>query len=53
MRQPIETLFDWINRVTTIQDAGLVRSTAGLLTHIFGKFAAAMMLRTYPEFNHL
>ena len=53
MRQPIETFFGWINRMTNIQNAGLVRSTAGLLTHIFGKLAAAMWLRTYPEFNQL
>lgn len=34
MRQPIETLFGWINRITDIEYAGLVRSTAGLLTCI-------------------
>ncbi|EHL31250.1 hypothetical protein [Legionella drancourtii] len=29
--------------------AGLVRSSAGLLfSHIFGKFATAMLLRAYP-----
>ena len=48
MRQPIEALFNWINRITSIENAGLVRSTAGLLSHVFGKFAAAMLLRTYP-----
>ena len=42
VRQPIESLFSWINRMTQIQDASLVRSTAGLITHIFGKLAAAM-----------
>lgn len=48
MRQPIEALFSWINRITFIENAGLVRSSAGLLSHIFGKFAAAMLRRLYP-----
>ena len=48
MRQPIEALFSWVNRITSIENAGLVRSSAGLLSHIFGKFAAAMLLRVYP-----
>jgi transposase len=50
-RQPIEAFFGWINRCTDIQNASLVRSSAGLLTHIFGRFAAAMMLRAFPEFD--
>jgi len=49
MRQPIEALFSWINRVTSIQNAGLVRSSSGLFSHIFGRFAAAMLLRIYPN----
>jgi len=49
MRQPIETFFGWLERITHIQNAELVRSTAGLLTHILGKFAAAMILQTYPS----
>lgn len=48
IRQPIEALFSWINRITSIENAGLVRSTSGLLSHIFGKVAAAMLLRVYP-----
>lgn len=51
MRQPIETLFGWINRQTGIENAGLVRSTVGLLTHIFGRLAAAMLFRSYPQFD--
>jgi Transposase DDE domain len=43
MRQPIETIFGWIQRLTGIQHAGNVRSTAGLVTHIFGRLAAAMI----------
>lgn len=48
IRQPIETLFGWIQRKTGIQEAGLVRSTAGLAAHIFGKLAAALMARKIP-----
>lgn len=48
IRQPIETLFGWINKKTGIQDAGLVRSTAGLVSHIFGRFLAALLSRIYP-----
>jgi hypothetical protein len=51
MRQPIEALFAWIHRVTGIENAGLVRSTPGLLVHIFGKIATAMLLRARPEFR--
>lgn len=47
MRQPIETLFAWINKITGIEDASLVRSSAGLMTHIFGKIAAAMFKRAF------
>lgn len=43
IRQPIEALFAWLDKVTGIENAQLVRSTAGLMTHIFGKLAAAVM----------
>lgn len=48
MRQPIETLFGWIQRLTDVQNAGLVRSSSGLLTHIFGKLAAALIFKNWP-----
>jgi hypothetical protein len=51
IRQPIETLFGWINKKTGLQDAGLVRSSAGLATHIFGKFVAALISKIYPCFD--
>ena len=41
VRQPIESLFAWIMEKTDIQRASKVRSTKGLLAHIFGRFAAA------------
>lgn len=41
-RQPIETLFAWLDRHTDIERASNVRSYSGLLVHIFGKIAAAI-----------
>jgi len=51
IRQPIETLFGWIEKKTGIQNAGGVRSAQGLISHIFGRLAAAMMCRFYPELD--
>ena len=51
IKQPIEALFAWINRVSGIQDASLVRSTAGLITHCFGKLAAALMRKANIGFD--
>lgn len=42
IRQPIECFFNWLNRLTNIQTASIVRSTTGLLLHIFGRIAAAL-----------
>jgi hypothetical protein len=44
VRQPIESLFNWIEQKTGIQRASKVRSTNGLMVHVFGRFAAAMYL---------
>jgi hypothetical protein len=46
VRQPIESLFNWIEEKTGIQTASKVRSTQGLLVHVFGKLAAAMLMLT-------
>lgn len=40
-RQPIESFFNWLNFHTGIQDAHYIRSTSGLLFHIFSSFALA------------
>lgn len=48
IRQPIESWFNWLNEKTHIQTASKVRSTKGLLVHIFGKLAAAFL---YCIFN--
>lgn len=41
VRQPIESLFNWLIVKTDIQKASRVRSIKGLLVHLFGKIAAA------------
>jgi hypothetical protein len=41
IRQPIEALFNWLIEKTDIQRASKVRSTKGLVVHIFGRIAAA------------
>ena len=44
VRQPIESFFNWLNVKTGIQVASRVRSTKGLLIHIFGRLAAALCI---------
>lgn len=46
LRQPIESLFNWINELTQIQNASKVRSANGLHLHLFGKLTAALMVLT-------
>lgn len=43
IRQPIESLFNWLIEKTDIQRASKVRSTKGLLTFICGRIAAAFI----------
>ena len=43
VRQPIEGLFNWLIEKTDFQRASKVRSTKGLLVHVFGKIAAAFI----------
>lgn len=44
IRQPIESFFNWLEEKTSIQMASKVRSSNGLLVHIFGRIAAALYL---------
>lgn len=44
VRQPIESLFNWLHDKTGIQIASKVRSSRGLMVHVFGKIAAALFL---------
>ena len=43
IRQPIECFFNWLNRLTNIQSASLVRSLSGLFLLLFGRIAAALI----------
>lgn len=43
IRQPIESLFNWLIQKTDIQKASKVRSSKGLLVHVFGKIASAFI----------
>ncbi|MDI9877770.1 hypothetical protein QM481_24725 [Flectobacillus sp. LFS242W] len=44
IRQSVESFFNWLQQVTTIQIASKVRSSNGLIVHIYGKIAAALCL---------
>ena len=48
IRQPIESLFNWLIEKTDLQRASKIRSAKGLLVHVFGKIAAAFV---YCIFN--
>lgn len=47
IRQPIESLFHWIDEKTGISMASKVRSYNGLLVHVFGRLAAACFLLAF------
>lgn len=46
IRLPIESLFNWINELTQIQNASKVRSADGLKLHLYGKLTVALMILT-------
>ena len=46
IRQPIESLFNWLIQRTDLQNASRVRSTQGLLVHCYGKLAVACLWLT-------
>ena len=43
VRQPIEALFGWLINKTEIQNASRVRSSKGLLVHIYGRITVAYL----------
>lgn len=47
IRQPIESLFAWIEQKSGIESASKVRSYAGLMVHVFGRLAAAIFFWNY------
>jgi hypothetical protein len=50
VRQPIESFFNWIIEKVGIQNASKIRSEKGLLVHVYGRFAAALMIMTWDIF---
>lgn len=42
IRQSIEILFNWLIETSGIQMASKVRSTKGLMVHVFGRFSACL-----------
>jgi IS5 family transposase len=46
IRQPLESLFNWLIQKTDLQDASRVRSSQGLKVHCYGKLAVACLLLT-------
>ena len=46
-RKPIESFFNWINSKFHIQTASFVRSSTGLLFHVFANIAAAMLFKLF------
>lgn len=51
IRQPIESFFNWLIEHTDIQRASKVRSRNGLIVHIFGRIAAALICLTELSFS--
>ena len=43
IRQPVEAIFNWLIEKVDIQRASKVRSTEGLMIHIFGRLSAAFI----------
>jgi len=43
VRQPIESLFNWLIEKTDFKRANKVRSTKCLIVHVFGKIAGAFI----------
>jgi hypothetical protein len=52
IRQPIESFFNWLIEKTQIQKASKVRSTKGLIVHIFGKIAAALTSWVFKQYSY-
>lgn len=47
IRQPLESLFNWLIQKTDLQNASRVRSSQGLKVHCYGKIAVACLLLTF------
>lgn len=51
VRQPIESLFNWLIEKTDIQRVSKVRSTKGLLVYVFGRLVTAFIPLTLNSHN--
>ncbi|MDR2765553.1 MAG: transposase, partial [Tannerella sp.] len=47
VRQPVESLLNWLIEKTDIQRAAKVRSSKGLLTFLFGRIAAPFIFLVF------
>ncbi|HEX7176781.1 MAG TPA: IS982 family transposase [Pyrinomonadaceae bacterium] len=47
IRQPLESLFNWLIQRMDLQNASRVRSSQGLKVHCYGKLAVACLLLTF------
>jgi hypothetical protein len=47
IRQPVESLFNWVEEKTGMQRASKVRSTDALMIHCWGKLAVAFLLLVF------
>jgi IS5 family transposase len=47
IRQPLESLFNWLIQRTDLQNASRVRSSQGLKVHCYGKIAVACLWLTF------
>jgi hypothetical protein len=47
LRQPIESLVNWLEEKTGIERASKVRSYNGLMVHVFGRLAAALFFWSF------
>lgn len=47
VRQPIESWFNWLIEKSGIQKASKIRSTKGLILHIFGSIASALLFLVF------
>lgn len=53
IRQSIEILFHWLIEVSDIQTASKVRSSKGLLVHVFGRFSACLFRYLFTFSNNI
>ena len=49
-RQPIESLFSWIQNHSKIQDGSKIRSTRSLAVHIYSRLSTAFMTKLFGKY---